>query len=205
MLSLTREYVRGGMSQAEAELAAHRHFGSVVRLKEQGHDIQAARVVEDVVRDVRHMGRGLRRMRALPGVTSAAAVDSVAVIGMPRGGTVFHRLGTPELPLNERPYATIRVVAPGYFRTLRIPVRRGREFTESDDANPAAGFVVNEAFARTYLSGIDPLTVSISVWMEQENPHLPIIGVVGNVSEGSVKDKPVPTVFTAIGGCRKPR
>jgi putative ABC transport system permease protein len=134
-------------------------------------------------------------LQALPGVTSAAAADSLAVIGMPRAGTVFHRLGTPELPLNERPYATIRVVTPGYFRTLRIPVLRGREFTESDDANPAAGFVVNEAFAKTYFSDVDPLTVLISVWMEEKNPHLPIIGVVGNVSEGSVRDKPVPTVF----------
>ena len=64
--SLTREYVRGGMSQAEAEHAAHRRFGSVTRLKEQGHDIRTAQLVEDVVRDVRHAGRGLRQVPALP-------------------------------------------------------------------------------------------------------------------------------------------
>ena len=49
------------------------------------------------------------------------------------------------------------MVAPGYFRTLRIPVLRGREFTDADNANPMAGFVVNEAFARSYLSARDPL------------------------------------------------
>jgi predicted permease len=134
-------------------------------------------------------------LRALPGVESAAAANSLAVIGSPRGGTVFHRLGTPELPINDRPAAFIRVVTPGYFRTLRIPVLRGREFTEADEANAAPGFVVNEAFAKAYLSDVDPLAVSISVWMEDENPHLPIIGVVGNVSEGSVRDNPQPTVF----------
>jgi putative ABC transport system permease protein len=135
------------------------------------------------------------RLRALPGVESAAAANSLAVIGSPRGGTVFHRLGTPELPINDRPAAVIRVVTPGYFRTLRIPVLRGREFTEADDANPAPGFIVNEAFAKAYLSDGDPLAVSLSVWMEDENPHLPVIGVVGNVSEGSVRDNPQPTVF----------
>ena len=134
-------------------------------------------------------------LRALPGVESAAAANSLAVIGAPRGGTVFHRLGTPELPINDRPAAVIRVATPGYFRTLRIPVLRGREFTEADDANPAPGFIVNEAFAKTYLSDVDPLAVSLSVWMENENPHLPVIGVVGNVSEGSVRDNPQPTLF----------
>src|SRR5439155_7161321 len=77
----------------------------------------------------------------------------------------------------------------------RIPVLRGRECTEADDANRAAGFVVNDAFAKAYLSDVDPLAVSLSVWMENENPHLPVIGVVGDVSEGSVRDNPQPTVF----------
>ena len=81
----------------------------------------------------------------------------------------------------------IRVVTPGYFRTLRIPVLRGREFTEADDANPAPGFVVNQAFAKTYLRGVDPLRESITVWMQERIRYLPIIGVVGNVSEGSVQ------------------
>ena len=134
-------------------------------------------------------------LRALPGVESAAAANSLAVIGTPRGGTVFHRLGTPELPINDRPATVIRVVTPGYFRTLRIPVLRGREFTEADDANPAPGFIVNEAFAKAYLSDVDPLAAKLSVWMENENPHLPVIGVVGNVSEGSVRDNPQPTLF----------
>jgi putative ABC transport system permease protein len=134
-------------------------------------------------------------LRALPGVTSAAAADSLPVIGQPRGGTVFHRLGTPELPIHQRPSATIRVVTPGYFRTLGVPVLRGREFTEADGATPAPGFVVNEAFARAYFADVDPLGVLISVWMEPENPHRPIIGVVGDVREGSVRDQAEPTLF----------
>jgi predicted lysophospholipase L1 biosynthesis ABC-type transport system permease subunit len=62
-----------------------------------------------------------------------------------------------------------------------------------------AGFIVSDTFARRYLSGRDPLSTSISVWMQAENPYLPIIGVVGDVSEGSVRAEPKPTVFYSHG------
>lgn len=139
------------------------------------------------------------RVRALPGVESAAAGISLPMIGVPRGGTNFHELGTPERLAGDRPTTVVRMVAPGYFHTLRIPVLRGREFTDADNANPMAGFIVNETFARTYFSGRDPFTSSISVWMMADNPYLPIIGVVGDVSEGSVRHAPQPTVFYSHG------
>jgi len=137
----------------------------------------------------------LEAIRALPGVEAAAAANSLAVVGSPRGGSWFHRLGTPELPRPERPVTLIRVVTPGYFRTLRIPVLRGREFTQADDDSPTQGFIVNEAFAKAYLERVDPLTASLTVWMQNKNPYLPIVGVVGDVSEGSVRDNAQPTVF----------
>jgi len=134
-------------------------------------------------------------LRALPGVQAAAAGNSLPVIGGPRGGTIFHRLGTPELPMNDRPSATIRVVAPGYFRALGVPVLQGREFIDADDASPTPGFLVNEAFAKKFLKDVDPLAVSMSVWMQNENPYLPILGVVGDVTEGGVRASAEPTIF----------
>ena len=77
----------------------------------------------------------------------------------------------------------------------RIPVLRGREFTDADESSPTQSFVVNEAFARTFLLDVDPLSASLTVWMQEDNPYLPIIGVVGDVSEGSVRDNAQPTVF----------
>ncbi len=146
-------------------------------------------------RRIQYFREAVDALRAVPGVEAAAAGNSLATIGSLRGGTVFHRLGTPLLPLNERPIASIRVVAPAYFSTLRIPVLRGREFTTADDANPRPGFVVNDAFAKAFLADVDPLSTSLSVLMEQENPYVPIIGVVGNVNEGSIRDRAQPTVF----------
>jgi ABC-type antimicrobial peptide transport system permease subunit len=74
-------------------------------------------------------------------------------------------------------------------------VLRGREFRDEDEVSPTQSFVVNEAFAKTYLSQLDPLSVSLTVWMQEKNPYLPVIGVVGDVSEGSVRDNAQPTVF----------
>jgi putative ABC transport system permease protein len=141
----------------------------------------------------------LTRLRALPGVESAAAAASLPMVGIPRGGSRFRELGAPERPVTDLPSTVVRMVGPGYFRTLRIPVLRGREFTDADNESPIGGFVVSETFARTHLSGRDPLATSISVRMMEENPYLPIIGVVGDVSEGSVRVAPQPTVFYSHG------
>lgn len=134
-------------------------------------------------------------LRALPGVESAAAANSLPVIGGPQGGTVFHRLGTPEVPINERPVTVVRVVTAGFFQALGTPVIRGREFGEADESVPLPGFIVNQAFVNTHLQGVDPLGVSLSVYMQQENPHAPIIGVVGDVPEGAVRSAAEPTVY----------
>jgi putative ABC transport system permease protein len=137
----------------------------------------------------------LTAIRELPGVDSAGAASGLPVIGAPRAGTRFHRLSTPTVPRSQMSSATIRVVSPGYFRTLRIPVLRGREFTHADDANPTPGFIVNQAFVDRYLPEMDPLRESLSVRMRDENPYAPIIGVVGNVGEGSMRAEPRPTIF----------
>ncbi|MET0165428.1 MAG: ABC transporter permease [Vicinamibacterales bacterium] len=141
--------------------------------------------------------RVLGDLRSMPGVESAGAGNSLPVVGGPRGGTGFHRLGTP-MPATpgDLPSATIRVVTSGYFRTLRIPILRGREFDSSDEAPEAAsGFIVNDAFVRQHLREVDPLSTSISVRMQRENPYRQIIGVVGDVPEGSIRGQVRPTVF----------
>ncbi|HEV8394892.1 MAG TPA: ABC transporter permease [Vicinamibacterales bacterium] len=135
----------------------------------------------------------LEQLRGIPGVEAAAASNSLPIVGSPRGGTGFHLRGTPEVPPNQQPVTLVRVVTPGYFRTLRIPVLRGREFSDADTAS--AGFVVNDAFAKAYFAAVEPLGAEMAVGMQRENPHLRIIGVVGDVSEVSVRQTAQPTVF----------
>jgi predicted permease len=141
--------------------------------------------------------QAMEAIEALPGVEAVSAANSSPVVGRPEGGTSFHRAGTPLQPQGERPTTIVRVVMPGYFRALRVPVLRGREFSRSDQASSAAPeFIVNEAFVRAFLAGADPLAVSLSVNMQRpENPYRPIIGVVRDVPEGSLRSDARPTVF----------
>jgi predicted permease len=136
------------------------------------------------------------RLRQLPGVESTAGSYSVPVTGGVFSGTGFHILGQPELPDSERPSTAVRVVTPDYFRTLGIPVSRGREFSEADQRpNAERVYLVNEAFASRYLAGEDPLAASVSVSVDETNPYGRIVGVVGDVKEGSLRDRARPTVF----------
>jgi predicted permease len=160
--------------------------------------LPSARYPDD--RRVAYFQQAVASLRALPGVREAAAANSLAVIGSPRGGTIFHRLGTEKKTLSEGPSAMIRVVTPGYFRTMGIPVLRGREFVPADDMAQHPGFVVNDAFVKAHLAGIDPLSVTMEVWMRRENPYMPIVGVVGDVNEGSVRDDAKPTIFYNLRG-----
>jgi putative ABC transport system permease protein len=152
-----------------------------------------------VERRVQFFRQAIAAIEALPSVEAATAANSLPVVGAARGGTVFHRQGTPELPINDRPVVAIRVVTPGFFRAVRVPVLRGREFSAADTANPTPGFVVNDAFVRAHLSNLDPLTASLSVLMQQKNPYAPVIGVVADINEGSVRNSAQPTIFYSHG------
>jgi predicted permease len=135
-------------------------------------------------------------LERLTGVLSAGAGISLPVSGTLKAGTSFHVKDEPVMPPGQWSSATIRIVTPGYFKTLGIPVVQGREFTDEDqrEGSPLV-FVVNEAFAKQYLPGGDPLKASISVRMQAENPYSRIVGVVGDVKEGSLREESQPTVF----------
>jgi len=139
----------------------------------------------------------IERLEALPGVQSASAATDIPVETLRTSGTSFQILGQAEMPPNERPTTRVRVITPGYFKTLGIPMLSGRDFTQDDQTRPAPQvFIVNETFAKRYFPNGDPLSESISVNMQRsDNPYGRIIGVVGNVKEGSLRGVPEPTVF----------
>jgi putative ABC transport system permease protein len=131
----------------------------------------------------------------LPGVSSVSAIsflpfDEVAAV------TPVNISGKPLAKPGEEIAATVRTVMPRYFETIGIPIQQGRDFTELDNTPQSPmHFLVNEAFARKYLDGEDPLGKTISVKMARSNPFADIVGVVGNVREGSLTGEAVPTVY----------
>jgi putative ABC transport system permease protein len=145
-------------------------------------------------RRVQFFQRALEDLRKLPGVRSASGVTFLPFNGM-APGTGVEIAGRPVKPGDE-PVARIRTVMPGYFQTMGIPLKSGRDFTPSDNVRESPyRFVINEAFARQYLPGEPPLGKQISAQMQGTNPFGEVIGVVGDVKEGAIDKEPSPTVY----------
>src|SRR5262249_11340204 len=90
----------------------------------------------------------------------------------------------------------IRMVMPGYFRVMGIPVVRGRDFDAADNTlRVPHRFIVNETFVKRFMSNEEPLGKRISVAMQQENPFGEIVGIVCDVKEGALDKGPAPTVY----------
>ena len=126
----------------------------------------------------------VRRVRSLPGIRSATAATSLPMIGY--AGTPVQDAGKPLLKLNERLIATILAVTPGYFGTLEIPLRRGREFSEQDTEDSPRVAIIDEALARrfwpAYPRGQDP--VGQHLWVGGVNAKpAQIVGIVADVHQ----------------------
>jgi putative ABC transport system permease protein len=137
----------------------------------------------------------ISRIEQLPGVRSASAVSYLPFNGMAAGTSVAVG-GRPPARPGEHLVATIRTVMPRYFETMGIPIRHGRDFTDQDNTPESPiRFIVNEAFVRKYLPGEEPLGKTSNAAMGQTNPFGEVVGVVGDVKEGTLAKDPEPTVY----------
>jgi putative ABC transport system permease protein len=138
--------------------------------------------------------RVLAEFKKLPGLRSASGITFLPFQGIAPGTSV--EIAGKVAKAGEEPVATIRTVMPGYFQTMGIPIRSGRDFLDADNRVEAPWrFVINEAFARQYLRGEQALGKQISAHMQSPNPFGEVIGVVGDVKEGAIDRDPFPTVY----------
>lgn len=130
--------------------------------------------------------RLLERAGALPGVESATAV-----MPLPLGGdgwqTSYHVEGTPPPEPGAGLLTDFARVSPGYFRTLGIPLLRGRGFTEADRDGAVPVVVVDETFAEIAWPGDDPLGKRLKLnGYDSDEPYLEVVGVAGHVKNYGV-------------------
>ena len=123
----------------------------------------------------------LRRLKTIPGVTSAGAVNILPLSGNNNSGTVT--IDTTSVPPDQTtPEADWRPVLPGYFETMKIRLASGRFFDEHDAASSAPVAIVDETFARTYWPGSDAVGRRVKIGGPQSSsPWRTIVGVVGHV------------------------
>ena len=139
--------------------------------------------------------QALERIRALPGVRSAGMVNFLPLYGGLGSATGFTVKGRPAPPPGEGPSANVRVADGGYFGTMGIPLLRGRNFADFEDAEPRHVVLVSESLARTHFPGEEPLGKRITVFMSENPVPTEIVGVVGDVRYDSLTDQAEPTVY----------
>jgi len=128
------------------------------------------------------------RARKLPGVIDAAA----AAPGIPfRINLLIDALRTPGQPFDPNMTVSAKIVTAGYHRTLAIPLRSGRYFTDDDREGAEAVVILSDAAARMFFGGDDPIGRVVDVARGERR----VVGVVANARQASLEVSPHPEVY----------
>jgi putative ABC transport system permease protein len=136
----------------------------------------------------------LDRVGAVPGVRSASAINFLPYTG-PGAATKFTVEGRPAPPPGEDFVTEVSVVDPGYFQTMNIPLVAGRTFTSREATEISRVAVINEAMARQYFPGEDPIGKRVTVNMGAEPAPTEIVGIVRDVRNQGLDLDPKPMVY----------
>jgi len=151
----------------------------------------------DRVRQLAFYQQVVQRLQALPGVQAVGAVSRLPL----SGGNSSRSFNVPGV---EKDYsADIRVSTPDYFSAMRIPLLKGRSFSESDLESSLNLAVVNDALARTVFPGQDPIGKQITHF-GPDDLTLQIIGVVGNVRHVGLNADPHAEIYQLLGQAQWP-
>ena len=126
-------------------------------------------------------------IRSVPGVAAAAASTHV-----PLSGQMWsHFFRVTGVAGNNRKASRFAYVSPGYFDTLKIPIRSGRDFHDLDNARSQRVMLVNESFVRSHLAGLNPIGATLRTIAEAGFPETTyaIIGVVGNTKYADMREE----------------
>ncbi|HSG82154.1 MAG TPA: ABC transporter permease [Gemmatimonadota bacterium] len=138
----------------------------------------------------------LERVKAIPGVLSAGGVLSLPINAGISGDLIFEIEGRP-LVTGEETHGGYQLASSDYFRTLGIPLVRGRVFTEADDAEAPGVAVINQALADLYWGDEEPIGQRVT-WddpSEEDADWATIVGIVGNTRYEGLDEAPRPEIF----------
>jgi predicted permease len=136
--------------------------------------------------------QALARLQALPGVIEAGGIDDLPLTP-DRDSSSFLVAGREPL-LPDMPEAQTRSVTPGYFRTMGIPVLRGREILATDTAEAPPVLLINESLARRDFPGEDPVGKRLSLSVSPPS-WATIAGVVADVRDLGLEAHPEPEMY----------
>lgn len=142
--------------------------------------------------------RLLEKLHALPGVRTAAGISFLPLTLSGRTAAIAIE-GRAPVSINQLPFADFRMVTPGYFQTMGIPLAEGRDFSWGD--SPAVpGAIVSQTLARTFWPGENPLGRRLKMGAPDSSaPWLTVVGVVGNVRQLNRTSEPRPALYLFAG------
>ena len=140
------------------------------------------------------------RLRSMPGVEEAAIASSVPldIHGLP--SRVFALDGERRAD-GQFDEALANTVTPGYFSVMKIPIRRGRDFSDLSDESAPPQMIVNEAFVRRYLGDREPIGRGV----ESRGGRFVIIGVVADSLYDAFGEPPTPAIYFSYRDAPQPR
>ncbi len=140
---------------------------------------------------------GRQRLNAIPGVEASASTCCLPIEG--QFGLPFTIVGQPVDPSKGPPGAGWMNASPDYYKAFHIPVVRGREFTDRDNAAAPGVALINEALAKQYFPKQNPvgqqIVIGKGVGPDFDEPPRQIIGVVGNTHDGGLSQDPGPLLI----------
>jgi predicted permease len=122
----------------------------------------------------------LTELRHIPGVVAAGGVTSLPTLVRSNGGYWVQGAPGPEVLGMKSPQALFNVVTPDYFRTLNVPIVRGRDFTDADRLDAPHVAIINEQLAKDAFAGVDPIGRTIAAGLDSREP-MTIVGIVKDV------------------------
>jgi putative ABC transport system permease protein len=145
--------------------------------------------------------RVMSRIRALPGVEAVAAVEDLPITD---GNSMWsiNVDGGPTVSVAEAPAAMPQKVTPGYFELMRVPLIRGRTFTDADHADAPLVAIVNETMAATMWPGKDAIGGTVGV-LNPDMPQATVVGVVKDVRSSGFLTDPPPTMYFTVAQATK--
>lgn len=140
----------------------------------------------------------LERVRTLPGVQAAGGINHLPLVG-DQWGSRFVVEGRPKPRPGESPRAVYRMVTPGYFAAMRLPLLRGRDVTEADTVTAPDVVIINQRAANEYWPGEDPIGKRISFDGDKPNPSewVTVIGIAKDAKQNDWTAAPSPEIYLA--------
>ena len=147
----------------------------------------------------------LRRAESLPGVKAAALTTAVPMSG-PGGLLHFNIFGRPPKGPEDYVLAGYRAVSSDYQRTLGVPLVAGRFFEPRDREGSPSVVVINQAFARAFFNGRNPIgqRLQVGATPEESVPWMEVVGVIADVRQSLEADAPAEMFVPYLQGAPDP-